>query len=433
VAEPADHAVPHDSRDVELLGHVETVGPALDVTVSGAYAYVADGDVGLQVVDVAAVSDLTGPALPRAKPSRPRPPGLGVGYDARRGAGPPREPPPGKGVRARRLAVEDDLLYLVGWGALQIVDISDPRAPRALGALPMEGLAPLDVAVAGGYAYVAQGTGGVRIVDVSDPAAPAAVAAFAPEDAFIAGLAVGDGYLYAAASGAGLRIVDVSDPHHPVEEASHPTPLPAWDVELVGRRAFVVWNLRGAGGGPPRACASGVTVVDVHSPAVPEELGRTCDPSGQGVSDVAVDGQILYAAAGERGIRVLDVSHPRAPVDVGFYDTPGDALRVAPHDGQAYAADGEGGLFILRFTPDGFPANGDESLRGGSSRSHEFDTWYGKPVETGSAVRTWGPSAFRRTSWCQLTVSTVGLGGRTKRASAASARGTTISILSAAL
>ena len=46
---------------------------------------------------------------------------------------------------------------------------------------------------------------------------------------------------------------------------------------------------------------------------------------------------------------MIDVSNPRAPVELGAYDTPGEAVGVAVVEGYAYIADGAGGLVILRY------------------------------------------------------------------------------------
>jgi hypothetical protein len=46
-------------------------------------------------------------------------------------------------------------------------------------------------------------------------------------------------------------------------------------------------------------------------------------------------------------LRILDISDPATPDEVGFYDTPGDAQGVATAGDLAYVADTNGGLFIL--------------------------------------------------------------------------------------
>jgi hypothetical protein len=50
------------------------------------------------------------------------------------------------------------------------------------------------------------------------------------------------------------------------------------------------------------------------------------------------------------GFRLIDISNPAAPIEVGFYDTPGYTSGVAAIGNYAYVADGEGGLVILRMT-----------------------------------------------------------------------------------
>jgi hypothetical protein len=51
----------------------------------------------------------------------------------------------------------------------------------------------------------------------------------------------------------------------------------------------------------------------------------------------------------EAGLRVVDVSDPAQPVEVGFYDTPGHAYDVAVTGEYIYVADYHSGLVILRY------------------------------------------------------------------------------------
>jgi hypothetical protein len=64
---------------------------------------------------------------------------------------------------------------------------------------------------------------------------------------------------------------------------------------------------------------------------------------------VAVSGAYAYVADYNAGLRVIDVSNPSSPREVGFYDTPYYASGVAVSGSYAYVADWEGGLVILRF------------------------------------------------------------------------------------
>ena len=344
-----------DWHNVELISQVETVGGATDVVVVGPYAYVADEEVGLQVVDISAIHQAA--TLSFSERSGREVPGLAVIDDARYVGRESHTPPLGGGRAAYRLAVKDDLVYVAG-RRFQTVDVSDPLAPQELS---LQDFGAFDVAVTGAYAYVAVGSMGdvgaedIQVMDVSNPTAPRVVSRYEMDDEEhgpIAGIAVGGDYLYVAALSSDVYVVDVSDPLEPTQVSTYPVPFMAWNVEIVGDRAFVIWNLRSTGGGPSRECESGVSILDVSTPETPVEIGQYCDPSRRGVTDVAVSDPYMYVAAGERGLRILDISDPTAPEEVGFYETSGDFYSVTVEGDYIYVADASGGLFIFRFAPD---------------------------------------------------------------------------------
>ena len=66
---------------------------------------------------------------------------------------------------------EDGLAVLASaYGGLRVLDVSDPAAPRLLGAAPC--LAAFDVDLQGRLAAVAEGNAGFALFDLSDPALP---------------------------------------------------------------------------------------------------------------------------------------------------------------------------------------------------------------------------------------------------------------------
>jgi hypothetical protein len=147
-----------DPKAPVLAGSVDTPGTATRVVLSGATAFVADGDQGLQAIDI------SNPAQPKIIAALDTP-GFAHGLAV---------------DDARKLAVVAD-----GPSGIQVVDISDPKGKGLLllGSLDTRpgddgGLA---VAIAGSFAYVANGTpsangltGGLLAVDLSDPTHPAA-------------------------------------------------------------------------------------------------------------------------------------------------------------------------------------------------------------------------------------------------------------------
>ncbi len=113
------------------------------------------------------------------------------------------------------------------------------------------------------------------------------------------------------------------------------------DVAIAGDYAYVV-----AGGG-------GLRIINVSNPKAPTETGFYDTPgTGKGV---AVAGDYAYVAAGGGGLRIINVSNPAAPIETGFYQTPGDARAVAVAGNYAYVADYRDGLRIINITDPAVP------------------------------------------------------------------------------
>ena len=297
-----DVSMPSNPAEV---GFYDTLGNAQGVAIAGGYTYIAAGDAGLRVLDV-------------STPANPMEVGF---YDA-----------PGSVVA---VAVTGDYAYVVNEGGLQVVDVSDPAHPTEVGSC--DALFANDVAVAGSYAYIAAGFVGVGVsycalyvLDVSVPANPTEVGSYY----FLAPYAkevdvIGD-YAYVASDTGGLRIVDISTPTNPAEVGSYATPGSANGVALAGDYAYVANSM------------GGLRIVDILMPNSPVEVGfyDLLGQAGEQAEDVAVDRRYAYVAAGEAGLRMVDISTPTDPREVSFYDTPAYAKGVAFAGNYVYVANG---------------------------------------------------------------------------------------------
>ncbi|MDE2860034.1 MAG: hypothetical protein OYI31_06130 [Chloroflexota bacterium] len=146
--------------------------------------------------------------------------------------------------------MQSGIAYVVGLDRLHVMDVSDPSAIMELATLaraedaPIEytitdaasGItgvgyeraesAPRDVAVQGGYAYVASGSGGLRVIAVSTPAAPVEVGAAAASS--LQSVAVSGDWVFAydyavppqSDRPGVLLAIDVSRPESPTVEAA---------------------------------------------------------------------------------------------------------------------------------------------------------------------------------------------------------------------
>ena len=167
---------------ISLLGSYDTPGNAWQVEVYGDYAFVADYQAGLRIIDV-------------TNPANPLPMGA---YD---------DPSPGNAPY--KLHVSGDYVYVADVNGLQVVDVSDPTAPTLAGAYAPTTNAD-DVCVAGDYAYLADGSAGLRVIDVSDPTNPSLVTTVnTPNNAI--GVVVAGNYAYVADLSS-LQVVDIQIP-----------------------------------------------------------------------------------------------------------------------------------------------------------------------------------------------------------------------------
>ncbi|MCI0635311.1 MAG: hypothetical protein L0206_15570, partial [Actinobacteria bacterium] len=91
--------------------------------------------------------------------------------------------------------------------------------------------------------------------------------------------------------------------------------------------------------------SAGLRVVDVSDPGRPTEIGFLDTPGSASGIEVLAD--LVYLADGASGVRIVDVSDPTAPVELGAFDTPGSALDVEVSGSLALVADGSGGFRVL--------------------------------------------------------------------------------------
>jgi hypothetical protein len=196
-------------------------------------------------------------------------------------------------------------------------------APIPLSFISIPGFAN-KVDVRGNFAYVAAGVAGLQVVDVTDRRAPLLVASL--DTAGNANdVQVVENRAYIADGPAGLQIIDITDPTHPQLLGTFATPGNASDVAVAGNRAFVADG------------SSGVQIIDVSNPTAPQGLGSvtTSGPA----KGVAVAGNLAVVANGFAGIQVIDVADPTRPTILGSQSTGGDARDVVISGNFAFVAD----------------------------------------------------------------------------------------------
>ena len=307
---------------------------------SGNYAYIADNDAGLIILDV-------------STPSQP----LEVGYSL-------------LSRYATCIVVDYPIAYVCdAYDGLHIYNISQPDRPASIDLTQVGDTTIWGETVVGGYAYLSSG----QIIDISNPYGPHIVGNYHPPTSisvFVSngqtGYSSGEtdallvwdlanpelpqldhpaGLHYSsilALSGNtlfsdgvdGLTLIDIHAPVFPIPRKINYLPVDrVFDIYPLGDMAYVT------------AGTSGMYIIDATDPADPQELGHFDSPGF--ASEVTVSGTIAYLADGSSGVSILSVADPANPLPVGSYNTPGTALDVALIGHKLYIADGSSGLQVL--------------------------------------------------------------------------------------
>ncbi len=275
------------------------------------------------------------------------------------------------GEMTTALAVEGDYAYWAvrhdgGWFSLEVVDVSVPESPTIVAS--ETGFVWIrDVAVSGGYAYVADATDsgdgtpskwalaqGLVVFDIAtDPANPTVVSTFKTHGDVQGVEVVGDrAYLHDA--GEGLIILDVSDPTKPVRLGNYHSPAVLRQMAKSGDLLYIAdaWN--------------GFTVLNVADATQPEVVGVYLaeHESNLGVDARGIDvrDNLVYLGAGHLGLEVVDVSDPAYPAFVGAFRIPppapatcstfaavtvwGDDSRYASIGFEEHSCSGVTGVFL---------------------------------------------------------------------------------------
>jgi hypothetical protein len=158
---------------------------------------------------------------------------------------------------AAAVALMGDLALAAGPAPVRIYDVSDPHDPDYVDLISL--FDPVnDLLVDGELVYMATDDG-LEIVDLSDPDEPLALGGIETTDRAL-GLALYDEHVFVAAGQAGVRGVDVSDPSNPVETWTDGWSSHANDVAIHGGW---LWVADDAGGPDP---------YDVGNPDSPRKV-----------------------------------------------------------------------------------------------------------------------------------------------------------------
>ncbi|MCP8616303.1 LVIVD repeat-containing protein [Salirhabdus salicampi] len=303
---------------------------------------------------------------------------------------------------ATGIETQGNYLYvgIIGEG-MKIYDISDPASPVEIGWYASPGYQN-DVAVSGKVALLAtdppDADPGFEIIDISDPTNPTLIANYNERRAHAISFV---GELAFPSGNQNMDIIDLRNPSNPKVIGTFEAHATIHDVHVSGNRAYLA---TGSG--------QGMQIVDISDPTNPKEVSLTIDsetdyshetipnedhsivvmsdesystsaPGGEltfydtsdesdpnllskffisdegmppgfySAHNFQVDGDKIITAWYTGGTRVIDISNPANPVEIGHFMPDGAVTwESLTHKGYIYTGDSSRGIDVLKFHPD---------------------------------------------------------------------------------
>ena len=290
-------------RTYRIVGQIRTRGYPQSICARDRYAFIADGDAGLSIYDVA---DPANPSFVA---------GIMDSFNTAWG-----------------VAVQGNYAYLsYGSKELQIVSIARLDSLRLLTNISYNVGTGYDVIARDTqWAFVANHTS-YLMCDVRDPNFPQV-----RSEAHVAvrGSAVQDSFACLACEQLGVTVARVS---------LAPLVTPVSMVRTLGNARGVALDAGRCYVADGRA---GLTVVDITDSANPAVIGN-CPIPGAYANRVCVRGTRAYVAAGAAGLAVIDVADPAKPVLVSVLKTPEAKAVWVTADDRILATDRDWGLLVV--------------------------------------------------------------------------------------
>lgn len=294
------------SVELEWLDTYYTSGECLDLWTDGNYAYIADGEKGLSMMDISDkrnIINLSTLGTP------------GFAYDIELSGG-----------YAIMTVLPE---YLI------IIDVSNPYSLLSFSSV--EGLSqPRCLKVSGDYAFVCD-QNGISVVNISDKHSPFVEAAVTdcgnPLELFLY-----NDYLYVVSDK--LYIINISDPKNPYKVSSFYMDCFMTSVAVSGNYAYIT------DGNDNDTGNSRIISVDIGNILFPKYEGER-EIYGS-ASNIQVSGTTAYVASTEDEITVFDISNPSQMEIIQYTPSYKNSKKLFVKDQFIFVAGGEYGFSIYR-------------------------------------------------------------------------------------
>lgn len=291
-----------------------TTGTALDIHVSGDYAFLADGPEGVRIYSL---SDPLHPTLVKTVPTSDY---------------------------VWAVTVQNGYAYAASDSAgLEIIDISSIPDAAVVKTVSLDtNEMAVDVTVQATWAYLAMETAGIKVIDISTLSGASAVHSVDTEEA--SGLTASGSNLYVADGNSGLQILDITTPDSAtIAHTAAISGRGAEDVVLNGDYAYV----------SVYTDSPALDIFDISTPSSATQV-HSVDLPGY-PSGLLCIGNLIYIADSDYRIHVVDISNPTAASLVKSFNAAVAPRALATYGSALYSIfrdinDGDSGLETFAIT-----------------------------------------------------------------------------------
>jgi len=233
--------------------------------------------------------------------------------------------------------------YMVSFETFYVLDISDVTRPFAAGSVTIDPIGTrsgVGLCVKGDHAYVALNERSLNVIDITTPSSPVPAGTYSSTKISYDVAAFGN-YAFARSVGGGFSLLDVTNPASPTlfdEYYMEDTGTPE-SIFCSGDHAYVLDR------------REGLKIIDVSVPTSPIQVGgypKSPDTTGGWkYNDFYVHGNYAYLIDADGNLKIIDLSVPSSPRLVGQYDLDGMVGRLYVKGNFAYISIFDKGLKIL--------------------------------------------------------------------------------------
>ena len=243
-------------------------------------------------------------------------------------------------------------------GGMDIISLEDPFNPYKVGEYTETFTTAHNLFISDGFAYIFgsnAGEGGCRILSLDNPINPIEVGSW-EDDYFHDGFVKNDTLYGCGIYNGTLYIIDVSIKSNPINLVEHNySNYGCHAVWVTDDSKYVVTGDEEAGGYVYIFDIQDFDNINLVSTWYPDEV----DAEDKSVHNVLIKGDLLYISYYVYGTRILDISDPYNPTEVGYYDWyPGQSGLYSGNwgtyplteNGLIYSTDYSGnGFFIMSY------------------------------------------------------------------------------------